>query len=250
MKHGVLGRKRPPLNAIHMEENFQVRYWMQRLSVSRNALDLAVQAVGSDAGAVERFILRAKDRCSVEAKDKTFPLVAVSGTRRGAARTECALARPDQLLRLQYVSRAAPGVGIDGVKEIVAWSTAFNARALVTGALIATGTHFSQVLEGPGAAVQPLMAAIARDPRHCDVRMLYESVVTQRRFGTWAMLLVQDASLQHLIEELWWAQRLDSVRATRLLQHLLYRLQWEPAAEMIPDGPPELRADPSQQPAS
>lgn len=233
MKHGVLGRGRPPLNAIQMEENFQVRYWMQRLSVSRNALDLAVQAVGTDADAVARFILRAKDRCSVEAKDKIFPLPADAVARRGDPRMACTLGRPEELLRLQYVSRAAADLSPGAVQAIMSWSNAFNAQAHVTGALIFTGAHFSQVLEGPAAAVQPLMAEIARDPRHRDIRMLYESVVARRRFGAWAMQLVEDVGLEHLLAELWWAQRIDNVRATRLLQHLLYRLQWEPAGEEI-----------------
>ena len=238
MKHAVLGRGRPPVNMIQMEENFQVRYWMQRLSVSRNALDLAVQAVGDDADEVERFIVRARGRCSVEAKDKTFPLPSAAGAKHGEGGTQCVPGRPEELLRLQYVSRAAADLPPEAVQEIVAWSTAFNARSHITGALIATGSHFSQVLEGPAAAVQPLMASIARDARHRDVRMLYESVVTKRRFGTWAMMLVQDAGLGHLIEELWWAHRLDSVRATRLTQHLLYRLQWEPAGDEIAKPPP------------
>ena len=50
------------------------------------------------------------------------------------------------------------------------------------------------------------------------------------------MMLVSDAGLKHLIEELWWATRIDSVRATRLLQHLLYRLGWEPVGDGAPKG--------------
>ena len=33
MKREAPARGRPPSNVIKMEENFQVRYWMQRLSV-------------------------------------------------------------------------------------------------------------------------------------------------------------------------------------------------------------------------
>ena len=113
----------------------------------------------------------------------------------------------------------------------MAWSNAFNAGAGITGALVFTGSHFSQVLEGPAAAVQALMAAILRDPRHRDVRMLCESAAAKRRFGHWAMVLVQDAGLQPLVEELWWAHRLDSARAGRLVQHLLHGLQRETDGE-------------------
>jgi hypothetical protein len=72
MKHAVLARGRPPLNVIRMEENLQVRYWMQRLLVSRQALDLAVQAVGNDAAEVERFVLRAKGRCAGDARHQAL----------------------------------------------------------------------------------------------------------------------------------------------------------------------------------
>ncbi len=236
MKRDVPSRRRPTPNAIQMEENFQVRYWMQRLSVSRNALGLAVQAVGNDADDVERFIQRARGRCSVDARYKTFPAPSETASRRGRQGGTCVLCRPEELLRLQYVSRAAADLAPGAVQEIVAWSSAFNARADITGALIATGTHFSQVLEGPASAVEPLMASIARDPRHRDVRILYEATTARRRFGTWAMMLVSDAGLKHLIEELWWATRIDSVRATRLLQHLLYRLGWEPVGDGAPKG--------------
>lgn len=233
MKHDVPSRRRPTPNAIQMEENFQVRYWMQRLSVSRNALGLAVQAVGNDADDVERFIRRARGRCSIDAKHKTFPLPTATASRwRGQGGT-CVLSRPEELLRLHYVSRAAAELAPGAVQDLLAWSIAFNARAGITGALIATGTHFSQVLEGPASAVEPLMASIARDPRHRDVRMLYESTTAARRFDRGSMVLVDDAGLQPLIEELWWATRIDSVRATRLLQHLLYRLRWEPASDDV-----------------
>lgn len=135
------------------------------------------------------------------------------------------------LLCLQYVSRAAVDLPPDAVEEIVAWSTAFNARAHITGGLIFTGSHFSQVLEGPVPAVRALMASICRDGRHLDVRLLYENAISKRRFGAAAMLLVRDSGLKDLIEELWWAQRVDGVRAARLVQHLLYGLHWEPVGE-------------------
>jgi hypothetical protein len=225
------------LNVIQMEENFQVRYWMQRLSVSRNALGLAVQAVGSDPVDVERFIQRARGRCSSDAKSKTFPLAATSASRRSRRPAACVASPPEQLLRLQYVSRAAADLPPSAVQDIVAWSDSFNARVGITSALIATRTHFSQVLEGPAPAVQALMASIAGDARHRDVQMLYESPATRRRFGGWAMMLVEDAGLEPLIGELWWARRVDAPRAVRLLQHLLYHLRWEPADEGTPKPP-------------
>jgi len=123
------------------------------------------------------------------------------------------------------------------VQHLSRQATAFNARAGITGALVFRGKHFSQVIEGPPAVVRRLMDTISRDARHRAVRMLYECKATQRRFGSWAMMLVEDAGLDDLIEELWWAQRVDAVRATRLMQHLLYRLGWEPGGDKAPRPP-------------
>ena len=220
-----------PSSAIDMEETFQVRYWTQRLAISRQALDLAVQAVGTDAHHVERFVHRARGRCSIDARYKYASFSSDAGQTGAPASAECALGGPADVLRLQYVSRAAPELDPGEVRDIAAQATAFNGHAGITGALVFTGNHFSQVIEGPPAAVRLLMTSIAHDPRHRSVRMLYECQATTRRFASWAMKVVEDAGLDDLIEELWWAQRVDAVRATRLMQHLLYRLGWEPGGE-------------------
>ncbi|MFL6699796.1 MAG: BLUF domain-containing protein [Vitreoscilla sp.] len=221
------------MNVIQMDDNLQVRYWVQRLAVSRHALGLAVQMVGNDPAEVERFIRRARGRCSVNGTGAAPDSVAAGGQRRDDARAQSAADGDGGLLRLQYVSRAAADLTADAVQAIVSWSATFNARTHITGALIFTGTHFSQVLEGPPSAVRALMASISRDSRHRDIRMLYESEISKRRFAGWSMALRQDAGLNDLIEELWWAHRIDSVRAARLVQHLLYGLQWEPADERV-----------------
>jgi len=223
--------RHPSPTAIELEENFQVRYWTQRLAISRHALDLAVQAVGNDAPTVERFIRRSRGRCSAGVRPEAFPFSLDQAPTGAGAPGDCVLADPDGILRLQYVSRAAPELAPAEVRDISQQATAFNARAGITGALVFTGKHFSQVIEGPPAAVRMLMDAIASDARHRAVRMLYECKATKRRFESWAMMLVEDAGLDDLIEELWWAQRVDAVRATRLMQHLLYRLGWEPGGD-------------------
>jgi hypothetical protein len=42
-------------------------------------------------------------------------------------------------------------------------------------------------LEGPEEAVDELMAKIARDPRHTDVRVLLTENLEERRFSEWTM---------------------------------------------------------------
>lgn len=55
----------------------------------------------------------------------------------------------------------------------------------ITGGLVFTGSHFAQLLEGPGLG--PLMTTIMGDPRHRDVKLLRNRAIDQRRLGGWDM---------------------------------------------------------------
>lgn len=89
---------------------------------------------------------------------------------------------------LLYVSKTLlqfPAGGAE-VAKIVEGSLARNANLGVTGALISTGQHFAQVLEGKQAAVDELMASISTDPRHMKVKII-RVVEEDRRFPDWAL---------------------------------------------------------------
>ena len=62
-----------------------------------------------------------------------------------------------------------------------------NKHKDITGALLFTGTHFCQFLEGPEGAVSSLADKIRRDPRHSDVWVVHQEAVTVRRFAGWSM---------------------------------------------------------------
>lgn len=73
------------------------------------------------------------------------------------------------------------------VENIVATSLARNAAASVTGALLFTGTHFVQFLEGPAPGVAAIRRSITADTRHRAIRTLREGPWTQRRFADWSL---------------------------------------------------------------
>lgn len=52
-------RARPDPSEIRLSSNFEVRYWMQALGVSRAALEFAVRTVGTDVEAVRRLLRQA-----------------------------------------------------------------------------------------------------------------------------------------------------------------------------------------------
>lgn len=91
------------------------------------------------------------------------------------------------LVSLLYVSRSQLRSGDDQVGRIVADARACNARMDVTGALIFTGRHFAQILEGEAATIDRLIVRIAKDDRHGGLRIVEVVPVAERAFATWSL---------------------------------------------------------------
>lgn len=91
--------------------------------------------------------------------------------------------------RLIYVSESKlKDCDADAViVRIVAESQKRNAELNLTGALIFTGTHFAQVLEGCQKSIDELMSSLYHDNRHEAVWIVDRSPITTRQFSTWAM---------------------------------------------------------------
>lgn len=91
--------------------------------------------------------------------------------------------------RLLYVSKSkikAADVH-DVVAHIVARSEEWNVDHNLTGALIFTGTHFAQVLEGHQKDIDEVMVIIKNDPRHEAISVIDRSPITERHFPHWAL---------------------------------------------------------------
>lgn len=91
------------------------------------------------------------------------------------------------LFRAVYVSAATRDLRDGELAAILDVSRRNNAARGVTGALAYHDRAFVQVLEGPEAAVEALLATIARDPRHTGVTVCDRSRVDDRAFGGWSM---------------------------------------------------------------
>ena len=90
--------------------------------------------------------------------------------------------------RLIYASKNKIEVDVDvGCGQIVAAATIRNAQLNLTGALIFTGTHFAQVLEGDPKNIDILMASVKRDPRHQMLSVVHQSPAAERLFPDWKM---------------------------------------------------------------
>lgn len=90
--------------------------------------------------------------------------------------------------RLIYRSRVVANENLDkDMSRILDVSRRLNRARDITGALICFDDSYVQVLEGPPAQIEGLMAVIERDPRHCDIRVLGRWAASHRLFGGWSM---------------------------------------------------------------
>jgi hypothetical protein len=92
-----------------------------------------------------------------------------------------------QLNSIVYKSRCKSVADLDLVESILASSTRNNAANGVTGVLIATKTHFFQVLEGEFEALNETFERISSDTRHHKIQLISFTEIKERRFSEWAM---------------------------------------------------------------
>lgn len=93
------------------------------------------------------------------------------------------------LMSTLYVSRSLiePTRATAAVADLVEASIANNRRRDITGALLFTGAHFAQVLEGSEESIAALMKSIGRDARHDQLRVIRHTAAKERKFQDWAL---------------------------------------------------------------
>ncbi|WP_144875140.1 BLUF domain-containing protein [Microbacterium sp. 1.5R] len=91
------------------------------------------------------------------------------------------------LLSLVYTSSAAQPFSETELSDLLRDSRTNNRSLGVTGLLLHRDGEFVQILEGTRDEVGDLMARIAEDRRHRDVRVLLEEPLHERRFPQWTM---------------------------------------------------------------
>ncbi len=97
---------------------------------------------------------------------------------------------------LLYVSQRTQPLwsGSADIDAIVAVSRLRNARLKVTGALVATPTHFAQMLEGSKTAIAALMASIEADPRHSAISRIDFAPKPRRDLSRWSLAYSGDST--------------------------------------------------------
>lgn len=135
---------------------------------------------------------------------------------------------PQSLQRLVYESTATGSTeSLLNIATILGESQRNNDRDGLTGALAAHKGHFIQVVEGEAARLDALLARLAQDPRHRDIRLIDREPIQQRLFAHWSMANARiSPALAPLLEAVI-ARRDQPARA--IVTAMLAHLQVEPA---------------------
>lgn len=92
------------------------------------------------------------------------------------------------MFRLIYKSRSIlVEIDMETIDDIVQRSKDLNRQFQISGALVATRTHFLQVLEGAYEDVNRTFFRITSDPRHEDIELVSFGPVENRLFEGWEM---------------------------------------------------------------
>lgn len=90
-------------------------------------------------------------------------------------------------LQLCYASTATREMRRQDLIELLAYARKRNSIDGITGLLLFQGKHFLQVLEGDTAAVHATFKRICADPRHTQIALLFEDLVSERQYPDWSM---------------------------------------------------------------
>ncbi len=88
---------------------------------------------------------------------------------------------------LIYKSRCNGHVNWNLINSILASSSQNNPPNGITGLLVATETHFMQILEGEFEPLNATFERIARDKRHDTVQLISFTETRKRKFADWGM---------------------------------------------------------------
>ncbi|GGY17861.1 blue light sensor protein [Massilia dura] len=91
------------------------------------------------------------------------------------------------LYQLVYLSQSTRKLDKEELFALWKQAKANNGTIDVTGSLFYNGGWFMQVLEGPAPTLASLYDKIAKDPRHRDLRLLYNEPAAYRTFVRWTM---------------------------------------------------------------
>ena len=104
------------------------------------------------------------------------------------------------MYRLMYKSKSNSEITWNNVKGIMHSSDAHNRELGVSGILLATSSHYLQVLEGPYETINEIFMRIVKDDRHSDIKLVSFNAIDARLFEDWGMLGIGVFNLNKKLE--------------------------------------------------
>lgn len=89
-----------------------------------------------------------------------------------------------------YTSLASRDLSHEELAQLLDKARAHNASQGITGMMIYHRREFMQLLEGEPSAVEALYDRIASDPRHQQLRKIWDGPIRERGFADWGMAFV------------------------------------------------------------
>ena len=91
------------------------------------------------------------------------------------------------LFQVIYVSAASPLFKPTDLPAILIQAREHNQREGISGLLLFHEGTFVQVLEGPKPSIELLLKKISSDPRHQNIKLLFQQDIEEKEFDDWAM---------------------------------------------------------------
>jgi hypothetical protein len=111
------------------------------------------------------------------------------------------------------------------VDRIVQHAQSWNTSVGITGALVYSGPHFAQILEGPAVQLSALMGRIKLDARHRDATIIKSGSLSERKFAAWHMAYSgQSTYVDRHIRSLYVVSEQRRRDEIRRLEGLIYEL--------------------------
>jgi len=91
------------------------------------------------------------------------------------------------MYRIIYKSKSKNPIDWKIIEDILHESEKGNDQHEITGLLLSTSTHFLQIIEGKYEDVNDIFMRIAKDDRHCEIKLIGFEVIDARLFSGWGM---------------------------------------------------------------
>lgn len=94
------------------------------------------------------------------------------------------------LFEIIYTSQATLDLPPEDLAALLEKARERNRALAITGIMVYRQRAFMQLLEGERSVVQALYEKIVNDPRHQQVRKIWDGPITERSFPSWGMAFV------------------------------------------------------------